>query len=591
MTLCLFMIFSFGISATDAASLSWFLGGGSTGADYAADVACVGRDIIFAASFVNTATFNGVTLTGAAKGSGSNYDKSLFIAKMNAEKANLWNIYSNVGVFNPVAIATDGSGSLFVTGSVRAVKNTASQTTTANIVDAAGTATTFTDLGNGAADVQAVVAKFNASGIVQWVKELNSSATKDTLVETTGLAVDEEGNVYITGVYTKTVIIPGTTPITLSTTNTTQGTFLAKLSGTNGDAVWAKTSSGGIISESFNALTVGSDGNLYVAGASKNLAAPIAVTFGGQSFTPSITPSLVLVKLDKNGNVGYLQSRAALSTNATKGDLRVKDILYRNGLLFVAGSFQGSYGGIQFAGGAMTATAAYLNGFITGFNATDGADLWQQPVTAPAIAELNGLAIGRDGYIWAIGYGYNALGTTIAAGDISFGNGKVLTDAANKLGDLFLASFAPATGLAGEVHWAGKSANSETANALFSNGDLYLAATTNSSLLTFETPTLTYATAGSFDFVLQKYSIPLTAIDEVRANAVSSYYDAASRSVVVKNAGEYASVSLYDLMGRKVGSSVVANSEVRISNLQQGVYVVSATKVNGSRVSAKVAVQ
>lgn len=592
-TLSFVLAFALTTGATNA-TFSWFLGGGgATGSDYATDVTTDGNGNIFiAASFLSSATFNGMTVTGSAKGSGASFDKSLLIEKMSPSKEHLWNIISNVGVFNPVAIATTKNGSLIVTGSVRAVKNTTAQTTTANIVDAAGTATTFTDLGNGSADVQTVVAKFNASGILQWVKEINSSATKDTLVEPSALVVDASDNIYLTGVFTKTAVFPAPSPISVSTTNSTQAAFYAKLDGATGNALWVRTSSGGIITENFNGLAMGTDG-VYVAGSAKNNTTPVVVNIGpAHSYTPSITPTLFLVKTDFDGMPIFVQSRASLSTDATKGDVRVKDITVKDGKVIVAGSFQGSYGGIQFASGPLTASAAYLNGFLAAFNSADGTDVWQKAVTAPAITEINGLVNGNDNNIWAHGSTYNALGTTIAAGDCVFGNGVVLADASNKLGDLFLTSFNPADGTAVEAHWAGKGPSSETANALTSFGaNLYLASTTNSNPITFEVPTMTYARLGSFDFILQNYTVTTTGIDELRTEAVSSYFDQASGSVVVKNAGEYSAVSLYDLTGRKVGSSTVQAGEVRFGKVQQGIYVIAATKLNGSRVSVKVAVQ
>ncbi len=590
-TICLLMVFVLTAGAANA-SFSWFVGGGgATGSDYASDVTTDGDGNIFMmASFVDSLTFNGVGKKGSPKGSGASFDKSLFITKMSATKTNSWSIFSNVGVFNPVAMATTKNGSLIVTGSVRAVKGGA--TTSANMVDAAGTVTTFTDLGTASTEVQTVVAKFNPSGVLQWVKEINSSATKDTLVEPSALVVDASDNIYLTGVFTKTAVFPAATPISISTTNTTQAAFFAKLDGATGNAIFARTSSGGIITENFNGLAVGFDG-VYIAGSAKNLATPVVVNVGPTlTYTPSTTPSLFLVKTDFEGMPIYIQSRASLSTDITKGDVRVKDVVLKDGKVIVGGSFQGSYGGLQFTGGALTASAAYLNGFLAAFNATDGVDVWQKAITSPAITEINGLANGNDGRIWAHGYTYNALGTTIPAGDCSFGNGVVLADAANKTGDLFLTSFDPSNGSAGEAHWAGKGTGSETANGLTSyGGNLYLASTTNSNPITFEVPTMVYARLGSFDFLLQSYTVTAAGLDPVRTDAVSCYFELASRSVVVKNAGEYSAVSLFDLTGRKVGTSTSNAGEIRFSNLQQGVYVIGATKLNGSRVSVKVAVQ
>jgi len=594
--LLLTSVLAFGIVSNPAATFSWVLGGGgATGSDYASDVTTDGDGNIFlATSFLSSATFNNVTVNGSAKGSGASFDKSLLITKLSPSKATLWSIISNVGVFNPVAIATSRTGDLFVTGSVRAVVNTAGQTTTANIVDAAGTVTTFTDLGKASGDVQTVVAKFNTSGIVQWVKEINSSATKDTLVEPSAMVVDANGDVILSGVFTKTAIFNAPTPISISTTNTTQGAFVAKLSGTNGDAIYARTTSGGVVSESLTALALDADDlSVYFAGAAKNLAVPVVVNVGPTlSYTPTSSTCLLIMKLDASGTPVFVQSRSSLSTDATKGDIRVKDIVVKDGKFIVGGSFQGSYGGYQFAGGALTATAAYLNGYLAAFNGSDGSDVWQKAITSPAITEVNGLAIGFNGKLWAHGYTYNAI-ASITPGDCAFGNGIVLTDATNKLGDLFLTSFNPADGTALEAHWTGKGTGSETANALTASGsNLYLASTTNSAPITFEITSNTYTRLGSFDFVLQGYTVTATGLNQTRTDAVSSYYDLATRSVVVKNAGAYSSVSLYDLTGRVVGTSTAANAnEVRFSNLQKGIYVIGATQTNGSRVSVKIAVQ
>lgn len=591
-TFGLFFVFVLAAGAVNA-NFSWFLGGGgASGSDYAADVATDGDGNIFMmASFANTSTFNGVTVTGSAKGSGSSWDKSLLIEKMSPTKAHLWNIISNDGVFNPVAMATTKNGSLILTGSIRAVKNTAAQTTTANIVDAAGTVTSFSNLGSGSTYVQTVVAKFNANGIVQWVKEINSSATKDTLVEPSALVVDASGNIFLTGVFAKTAVFPASTPITVTSTNTTQAAFFAKLDGETGNAFWVRTTSGGIVSESFNAMVLDSDGSsVYVAGSAKNKTTPVLVNVGPMSFTPSITPTLFLIKTTGEGQPVYVQSRASLSTDATKGDVRVKDITLKDGKVIVAGSFQGSYGGIQFATGALTASATYLNGFLAAFNANDGTDVWQKAVTAPGITEINGLANGSDGKIWSHGYTYNGIGS-VTPGDCSFGNGIVLTDANNKLGDLFLTSFNPADGAAVETHWAGKGSTSETANALTSFGaNLYLASTTNSNPITFENPTMTYARLGSFDFILQNYTIA-TGLAPVHSEVLSAYVDQASRSIILKEAATFTSVALTDLSGRKVGRSTVSGSEIRFDDLAQGIYLLSASKSNGNRVSVKVAVQ
>jgi hypothetical protein len=575
------------------ATYGWALGGGgATGSDYAADVVTdASGNIFFAGSFVLGGTFNGVTLAGSAKGSGA-ADKSLWISKLSPDKTNLWNIYSNVGVVNPAALATTAAGDLIVTGSIRAVKGGA--TDSANIVDAAGNVTIFPNLGNATSFVQSFVAKFNSNGTLQWVKELNSSSTKDTLVETTGLTTDANGDVYVTGSFARTVLFSASTPITLTSANTGGSAFIAKLSGTTGDAVWAKTSTGGIASETLNGLAYGDDGYLYVAGNYKNATTPVATSFGGLSFTPSITPDIVLIKLDTNGNVSYLQERPALAIN-TKGDARVKELIVKNGKAFVGGSFQGSYGGIQFTGSVLSSTAAYLNGFVAAFQTSNGGDLWQKVVASPAISEVNGLGIGYDNNVYAFGYEYNALGTAVAAADCVFGNGFVLTDAANTLGNLFLVSYDTLTGTTKEVHWAGKGTGSEVGNAMTSFGDkLYLAGTTGSSSITFENGTDTYTRFGYFDFVLESYTVSATpdALENQKALSAFAYFDKTSQTIVIKNAENTTSVKVFDTTGRLVSASAKGEntSSVNVQGIQSGIYLIQTIDTDGQRASYKLSV-
>ena len=487
-------------SKAQNASFGWALcGGGATGADRSADVVTDANGNIFTANtFLNPGTFNGVSLTGSAKGSGANYDSNLLISKLSPAKATLWSIYSNVGAVSVTALATTTAGDLIVTGNMRAVVNTLGQTTTANIIDALGTVTTFTGLGSTSAAVQSFVAKFNSSGVIQWVKEFNSDASKLFSVLTDALACDAAGNVYLTGNFVSTVILSGT--VTLTSTNTTKAAFIAKLDGTTGDVLWNKASTGGILSEILPALTYGDDGYLYAAGNFQNKATPIpatqTITIGGISFLPSLGADLTLIKLATDGTVQYIQERPSVYGTVIKS-ARVKDILVKNSKVFISGSFNGNDGGIQFSGGALTSTSASLNGFIAAFNASDGIDVWQKVILSPSIIEVYGLAIGNDGNLFGFGNHYNKLGTA-AAGDVDFGNSKTLTDATNNLGDIFLASFNTSTGATQEVHVVGKGTGSETGNSICSFADkLYMVGSYNSSPLTFENASTT-STNGAF---------------------------------------------------------------------------------------------
>jgi len=572
----------------DNATFGWFLtGGGATGADRSAEVVTDASGNVFTANyFLNTATFNGVSLTGSAKGTGANYDTSLFISKLSPTKTTLWNIYSNAGAVVPTGLATTPNGDLILTGTIRAVVG--GTTTTANIIDAAGTVTTFSSLSTSI--VQSFVAKFNASGVIQWVKEYNSGTAKDKEVTSSALAADASGNVYLSGVYKSTVILPATAPVTLTTTNTTQAAFIAKLDGATGNEIWYKASTGGIVSEVFPALAYGDDGYVYAVGDYKNAASQVSITVGDKTFTPSIGADLALIRIATDGTISYIQERSCV-VSTTARDIRVKDVAVKSGKVFVAGSFYGIDGGIHFSNENLGSTTASLNGFVAAFNALDGADLWHKGILSPAIDEVNSIAIGIDGNLYAFGYHYNKLGTA-AAGDVDFGNSFKLTDATNNLGDLFLASYNASTGVTQGVHVVGKGAGTEASNSLVSFGNnLYLLGISNSAPLTLENQS-TYSTLGAYDFILINYTVVNpTGVNTSEASKLPfSYADYANRLVIVKNAGNVSSARIIDATGRSIKIASNSNNDVLNIDAQgiaAGVYILQLTASDSQIITSK----
>ena len=578
----------FYVQATENATFGWNLIGGGVKTDSPTGVATDANGNIYtAASFQLSATFNGITLTGAAKGSGANPDNNIFISKMSSTKTNLWNIYSNNGAVTPTSITVSTAGDLIVTGNMRAVINTAGQTTAANIIDAAGTITTFTGLGSAATSAQSFVAKFNANGIIQWVKEINSGTAKDNTVTTNALTTDNAGNVYVCGYFNATVVMPGTSTI-ITSTNTTQASFVAKLDGATGNSVWTKTSSGSILSENFSALTFGNDGYIYVAGIFRNNAtAPIAVTIGTASFTPSSGYDIVLLKLNTDGTVVYVQDRS------NTGDTRVKEILINGNSAFVGGSFRGDgTNSIKFTPTPLSSTAAYINGFIASFNTTTGADIWQKAVLAPAISEVLDLAIGYDNNLYATGYHYNALSTTVPAGPVVFGNGFELVDATNKMGDAFLTAYNASTGVIQEVHIVAKGDKADlVANICSSGENLYLLGKYGSTTLTFENAATATLTGGAaFDFFLANYKVSqTTGTQSISKNTPFVVVDKANKLIHIKNTESIATINLIDITGRLIKSEKTngSNTDLSVQGLNTGVYLIQLTDKAGKATSLK----
>jgi hypothetical protein len=573
------------------ATFQWTLAGnGATSSDRSADVVTDGSgNIITANYFSNSVNFNGNTISGAPKGTGANYDVSLLVTKLTPLKATSWYLYNNVGTITPVAVAVATSGDVYLTATVRGIVG-ATSPTTANLIDASGSSVvTFTGLTTSA--VQSFVAKFNSNGILQWIKELNSGTAKDKAITATALTTDASGNVYVAGTFTNTVIIPGSSNITLTTTNTTQAAFIAKLNGTDGNAVWGLASSGGIVSETLAGLTVADDGNLYAAGIYRNTSTPVSVSIGASSFTPSSGYDVTLIRLATDGTVSSIINRS------NDKDTRVKDLLVKNGKAYVAGSFYSTGTGIKLADGVskVITTSTYLNGFLLAFDAATGADLWQKTVASPGITDIDGIAICFDGRLYAFGAYGNKNGSATAAA-VDFGNSQTIPDSSptNAAADLFLASYNTSDGTTLELHKVATNAASyETANSLASSGNaLYLLGSSNATGLTFENNS-TFTTAGQYDFLLISYGDIPTGISTVKAgDKLFAYVDRTNKTIIVKEASEVTYARLVDISGRAVAET--ANSSdmltLKAGGVAPGVYILKLTTTDGSVTAQKLLV-
>jgi hypothetical protein len=209
-------------------------------------------------SFNGSITLGSVTLTS---GTG---DGHLYLAKYSAAGAVLWatkldastgDLYGNVAV--------DAAGNAYLAGYFAASITL-------------GT-TTLTTTGN-----DAYVAKYNASGVLQWARQ---GGTTGTFVQ--GVAVDAAGNVTLGGDCVSSVSFGGT-PLNGN------GPFVVKLS-TAGVAQSAKrVGSRGFVNE----MTTDGAGNAYLVGTFTGTA-----QFGTSSLTSAGSQDIFLAKLDPAGNL------------------------------------------------------------------------------------------------------------------------------------------------------------------------------------------------------------------------------------------------------------------------------------------------
>lgn len=569
--------FAASISAQDI-TYNWAMSGGGASADRASAITSDANGNIYTAGvFQENATFGSLTLTGAAKGSGANFDNNLFLTKMDGNKTIAWNIQSNTGALNPTAVVVASNGDVILVGNMRAIKG--APTTNANIIDSESTETVFSGLGDAAAAIRGFIARFDANGKKIWVKDVQSTSGQNDVSDVT---VDSDGNVYVVGNYSSDATLPGGTQLTSAST---QASYIAKLD-TDGNQVWVKTTSGGIKKEDFSQITIdGSD--IYVAGTFTNQTTPVEITFGGVSMTPSAYPDIIIVKLDTDGNFSYVQARKHISTTIT-GNTMLRDLLVKDSKVYLAGNFKGE---LSFNGSSII-SANNLNGFTLAFEASTCADIWQKTVSSPALTETSAISVVGD-KLYAYGYFYNKTGANVGPAD--FGNDITLTTGdTNTTGDLFLAVYElGGTVTKAEIVAQGTGSDISIAMASVDNSLYLWGSFRGNPLSLYGTEETLAAQAGTFDFFVTKYTVSNSAnnIEDVIAQSgIAKAY--VKDGMLYVTGEEITAVDIYGISGNIARKATylqgITNIELSVSDLPKGIYLVRVKTLTGKSKTIKV---
>lgn len=171
---------------------------------------------------------NNVYVSGASTGIGSDYDYC--IIKYNSAGVQQWAARYNGpanGDDEIYSVGIDASGNVYVTGYSTGTSSMADYCTI----------------------------KYNSAGSEQWVRRFNGSGNNDDYGN--GLAIDNSGNIYVTGA---------------STSAATDLDYLTIKYNPNGDSLWVRTYNGpaNSIDESISCITDGA-GNLYIVGFSRGI--------------------------------------------------------------------------------------------------------------------------------------------------------------------------------------------------------------------------------------------------------------------------------------------------------------------------------
>lgn len=355
--------------------------------------------------------------------------------------------YGDANVQSGAAVAYDKSGNILVAGSFSGSINFGATTLTAS----------------GADDV--FVAKFGSGGQLMWAKSFGDAG----LQTASGIGVDANGNVYVTGSFKGSINFGGGALAA-------QGTlfvdvFLAKLT-TDGNHVWSK-SFGDVNVQNARGLAVDTAGNVVIVGFFQN-----DINFGGMTLSTNGLYDMFVAKFDTGGTHQWSRRFGDMAA-----DQRARAVTTDGtGNVYITGDVAGM---IDVGGGAMTATAGQ-SAFVAKLD-PQGNALWAKLSGGTAMSKAigNAISVGPTGDV-AVGGNFR--------GDFDLGGTPVMNPGVD---DAFVTVF---TG-AGAHTYTKTFGDSESQNviavAIAANNEV-IAAGNFSGSMDFETG-VPVTSAGSFD--------------------------------------------------------------------------------------------
>jgi hypothetical protein len=285
----------------------------------------------------------------------------LFIVQFVAKGQNFeWSKkMGGTGTDKGYSIVNDYAGNSYITGAFNG---------TVSFGDISLTAVGFADT---------YIAKLNTFGNFLWAIGVKASAKS--------IALDEEGNCFVTGNFYDTVDFGSTT---LTSSNSGTNVFFTKLD-VDGNFLWAKSAGGptNVISDGLGIAT-DTEGNCYATGYFGGL-----VNFGDIALTATGATSAFFTKLDADGN--FLWAKKAGGP-----------ILDTRGFDIATDAAQNCYVTGYFRNEALfgsTGLSATRSGFVTKLN-TAGNFVWTKRVGGSTYAEGYGIATDADGNSYVTGY-------------------------------------------------------------------------------------------------------------------------------------------------------------------------------------------
>ena len=370
---------------------SWAVGFGGVGSDNSFDVAVdESGNIYITGSFRGTTNLGGDDLTAHGFA-------DLFIASYSSAGVHRWSQrYGGYQGDGGYGIAVDGSGNIYVTGTFSGA----------------------TDFGGGALRAEGsrnefFVASFTSGGDHRWSLDSGDA----TIEQGQAVAVDESGNVYVTGYFEGTMDFGEDTLTTLGD----RDIFLASFT-SDGDYRWS-ASYGGTHPDEVYGVAADGDGNVYLAGMFR-----ATVDFGGGAETSAGQGDIFVASYSTTGT-----HRWSHRFGGADNDRGYAVAVFGDDTIYLTGFTNGA---VDFGSGEAIGRPSY-NGVLVNFT-SDGVHRWSRAYNQSGGVSARDVAVDELGNVYFTGY---------MGAPVNFGGGY-LRPAGRR--DVYVASLSSA----GEYRWS-----------------------------------------------------------------------------------------------------------------------------------------
>ncbi|OBW43351.1 Beta-propeller repeat protein [Chryseobacterium sp. MOF25P] len=520
------------LSAQALPGVEWAQALGGTGSETGTSIATdIEGNVYITGAYSASITLGTTTLT-------SNGGNDIFIAKVKSTGEVLWakSFGGTATGDDGRAVAIDPTGKLYLTGTYRGTVSFGTTTLTA-----AGTSTT---------DI--FVSRLNpVNGDVIWVQGFGGTTNANETVN--GIAIDNNDNVYITGIFGSPTVAFGS--ITLNNASTSNDIFVTKIN-SSGNIMWAK-GYGSAANENANAISSDASGNTYITGIFNGP----DVTFGTTTLTGiSSNNDVFITKIDTAGNVVW--AKAIGGTGSDNGYGITADA---SGNVYATGGFSDNL-----TVGSTTLTS--LGGadiYVVKYDVT-GNPVWAKSYGGTGAEGGYKIALDSNGYIYNSGF---------YTGTIAFGATNLTSAGSN---DVYLLKMNSSGNPVSAVSFGGTAMDVQPVqgNGIAINSDnIYVTGYFNAGAM-FGNTTLT--SLGSSDVFLVKLGTANLGVSSSQLIQSAIYPNPVTDSLFLKTNLLIDNVTILNTVGQQViKHAVIKNEKLDVSHLPKGVYIVSIKYKNG----------